>query len=167
MRERFHCQVDTKWVSNENLWRSSHCHLETVISVICYYQHFSCHWFYSYFSNKRKIVACSLLLFLLVALPSFLSHLFIMHHSFLFWGGIGGGLSVGQVFLLFVLQCLRCAQFQYLACHSKGGTTQYSSFLKLIFGCAISFISIALFKRVTKCFTASKTIMIKTQYVQQ
>lgn len=65
VRERFHSQVDTKWVSNENLWTSSHCHPQTVISVICYYQRFSRHWFPSSFSDKRKIVACSPLLLLL------------------------------------------------------------------------------------------------------
>lgn len=58
----------------ENLWASSHCHPQTVISVICYYQHFSGHWFNSFFSNNRRIVACSPSL----VLPTVLSSLYIL-----------------------------------------------------------------------------------------
>lgn len=93
-RERFHAQVSTTWVPNENLWTASHCHPQAVISVICNYQRFSCHWF-SLFSNKRKIAACSPLLLLPATAASFLSPLCIMYCNSLVWGpGLAVELSV-------------------------------------------------------------------------
>ena len=40
----------------ENLWTLSYCQPRTVIRIICYYQHFSCHWFDSFFITKVKLL---------------------------------------------------------------------------------------------------------------